>query len=76
MCAEVGLVWGEEFYFDATKVEANASLESITPRFAVEQHLQGLFEEDQEDSRESAHDADDATKAADGNLDHLPESDK
>src|ERR687896_1359176 len=32
-CAEAGLVWGEEFYFDATKVEANASLESITPRF-------------------------------------------
>jgi transposase len=24
MCAEAGLVWGEEFYFDATKVEANA----------------------------------------------------
>jgi transposase len=45
-CAEAGLVWGEEFYFDATKVEANASLESITPRFAVEQHLRDLFEED------------------------------
>jgi hypothetical protein len=42
-CAEAGLVWGEELYFDATKVEANASLESITPRFAVEQHLQDLF---------------------------------
>jgi transposase len=24
MCAEAGLVWGEELYFDATKVEANA----------------------------------------------------
>ncbi len=35
-CAEAGLVWGEELYFDATKIEANASLESITPRFAVE----------------------------------------
>jgi transposase len=44
MCAEAGLVWGEEFYFDATKIEANASLESIMPRFAVEQHLQDLFE--------------------------------
>lgn len=43
-CAEAGLVWGEEFYFDATKkVEANASLESITPRFAVEQHLRELL---------------------------------
>src|SRR5215217_3469802 len=23
-CAEAGLVWGEELYFDATKIEANA----------------------------------------------------
>ena len=23
-CIEAGLVWGEELYFDATKVEANA----------------------------------------------------
>jgi hypothetical protein len=39
-CApRAGLVWGEGFYFDATKVEAHASLESITPRFALEQHL-------------------------------------
>ena len=45
MCAAAGLVWGEELYFDATKIEANASLESITPRFAVEQHLQDLFED-------------------------------
>jgi len=34
--AEDGLVRGEEIYFDATKIEANVSLESITPRFAVE----------------------------------------
>ncbi len=44
-CIEAGLVWGEELYFDATKVEANASLESIAPRFAAEQHLEKLFEE-------------------------------
>ena len=31
-------------YFDATKVDANASLDSIAPRFAVEEHLDGLFE--------------------------------
>src|SRR5215210_5682126 len=49
MCAEAGLVWGEELYFDATKIEANASLESIVPRFAVEQHLHDLFEEDLRD---------------------------
>src|SRR5215213_4783429 len=74
-CAEAGLIWGEELYFDATKVEANASLESITPRFAVEQHLHDLFEEDEEGSQEEpAHDADDAARAADGDLDHLPHS--
>jgi transposase len=28
-CIEAGLVWGEELYFDATKVEANASLEAV-----------------------------------------------
>jgi transposase len=45
-CFEAGLVWGKELYFDATKVEANASLESIAPRFAVEAHLEELFEEE------------------------------
>src|SRR5215204_6281104 len=44
MCVEAGLVRGEDLYFDATKVEANASLDSIAPRFAVEEHLDGLFE--------------------------------
>jgi transposase len=73
-CIEAGLVWGEELYFDATKVEANASLESITPRFAVEQHLQDLFEEDEECSQEPAHDADGAVRTVDGDLDHLPHS--
>jgi len=70
-CAEAGLVWGEELYFDATKVEANASLESITPRFAMEQHLRDLFEED---SQEPALDADGAARPAEGDLDHLPDS--
>jgi transposase len=43
-CREAGLVWGKELYFDATQVDANASLDSISPRFAVEAHLQDLFE--------------------------------
>jgi transposase len=64
-CAEAGLVWGEELYFDATKVEANASLESITPRFAVEQHLHDLFEEDPQDSDGAPSDAARATIAED-----------
>jgi transposase len=43
---EAGLVWGEELYFDATKVDADASLESIAPRFYVEEHLGELFAEE------------------------------
>ena len=40
-CAAADLVWGEERYVDATKVAANADLESLRPRFAVEAHLAG-----------------------------------
>src|SRR5215213_11205640 len=47
-CVEAGLVWGEELYFDATKVDANASLESIAPRFYVEEHLGELFTDEEE----------------------------
>jgi transposase len=46
LCVEAGLVWGEELYFDATKVDANASLDSIAPRFYVEEHLSELFTEE------------------------------
>jgi transposase len=64
-CFEAGLVWGEELYFDATKIEANASLEAITPRFAIEQHLQDLFEEDSQDPYGTSGDAARATTAED-----------
>jgi transposase len=47
LCVEAGLVWGEELYFDATKVDANASLDSIAPRFYVEEHLGELFTEEE-----------------------------
>ncbi len=47
LCAEAGLVRGAELYFDATKVDANASLDSIAPRFFVEEHLDELFTEDE-----------------------------
>jgi transposase len=46
LCVEAGLVWGEELYFDATKVDANASLDSIAPRFYVEEHLGEVFTEE------------------------------
>jgi hypothetical protein len=42
-CRSAHLVWGKELYVDATQVDANASLDSLTPRFAVEAHLQTLF---------------------------------
>jgi transposase len=35
-CQQAGLVWGRELYFDATQVQANAALDSLTARFAVE----------------------------------------
>jgi transposase len=42
-CVAAGLVWGRELYVDSTDVEANASVESLRPRFAVEAHLARLF---------------------------------
>src|SRR5215212_736501 len=42
-CREAGLIWRKELYCDATQVDANASLKSIAPRFAVEAHLGELF---------------------------------
>ena len=43
-CRAAGLLRGEELYLDATKVEANAALDSLRPRFAVEAHLAHLFD--------------------------------
>ncbi len=44
MCAEAGLVWGKEMFFDATKVRANAAVDSLAPRWCVEAHLDDLFD--------------------------------
>jgi hypothetical protein len=50
LCVEAGLVWGKELYFDATKVEANASLHSMRSRslmeHGLEKHLAGIFPEE------------------------------
>lgn len=45
-CQVAGLVWGKELYIDSTKVEANAALDSLRPRFYVEAHLRQLFQEE------------------------------
>ena len=42
-CQQAGLIWGKELYADATKVQANAAVSSLKPRFAVEAHLENLF---------------------------------
>ena len=43
-CVKAGLVWGEELIFDATKVRANASMDSLIPRLRLltEEHLAQL----------------------------------
>lgn len=43
-CAQAGLVWGKELIFDATKVRANASMDSLEPvlRLVVNDHLAAL----------------------------------
>ena len=48
LCIEAGLVWGEELYFDSTKVQANANVNGMIDRAKseAEQHLNELFEED------------------------------
>lgn len=47
-CADAGLVWGAELIFDATKVRANASMNSLTPvlRLLADDHLAALVSSD------------------------------
>src|SRR5712691_6915041 len=63
-CQQAKLVWGKELYVDATQVNANADLDSLTPRFAVEAreamqaHLAALFSDgdNQHEQQETAGD--------------------
>ncbi len=45
LCRQAGLVWGEELYFDSTKVQANADIDRLIPRveWEAKQHLRQLF---------------------------------
>ena len=64
-CQQEKLVWGKELYVDSTQVNANADLDSLTPRFAVEAHeamqahLAALFsdEESQQEPQTAAPEA-------------------
>jgi len=65
-CIAAGLVWGQEFYLDATRVQANAALDSLQPRFAVAAHLARLFAADGDEiGNDGASDGPDAPDAAD-----------
>jgi hypothetical protein len=54
-CQAAGLVWGQELYVDGTKVEANAAVDSLTPRFYVEAHLSHLFETGESGGEKTEH---------------------
>jgi transposase len=60
-CIAAGLVWGEELFLDATKVAANAALDSLQPRFAVEAHLAQLFAQGDDGDEEDRTDDPDGT---------------
>ena len=48
LCQEAGLVWGKELVFDATKVRANADIDTLVPRWYADAkaHLGELFADD------------------------------
>jgi transposase len=56
LCQEAGLVWGRELYCDATKVEANAGIPSLVPRFYYDAttHVADLFRDESEDAEPQA----------------------
>src|SRR6266567_1045933 len=49
LCDEAGLIWGKEVLADATKIQANADLDSLKPRLqeVVDDHLVALFGEEE-----------------------------
>lgn len=55
LCIEAGLVWGRELFFDGTKVQANAAMDNLVPRFYFEakQHLQSLFNQAESTSEQN-----------------------
>jgi transposase len=62
-CQQADLVWGRELYIDSTKVQANASRDSVKPRFAVEAHLSTLFSDQAaEATREGEQEEQDASQ--------------
>lgn len=60
LCADAGLVWGQELIADATRVPANAAIDSLVPRLraVVDDELVALFDGDEVPTSD---DGDDAT---------------
>ncbi len=58
-CVKAGLVQGEELIFDATKVRANASMDSLIPRLRLltEEHLAQLEPSEQPETLWASNDA-------------------
>lgn len=56
LCQEAGLIWGRELFVDATKVAANADVDSLIPRFAynAKAHVADLFENETGDAAPQA----------------------
>src|SRR5215213_2453778 len=74
-CFDAGLVRGEELFIDATKVEADAAVDSLAPRWFVEGYLHDLFEEDARGHHEDpryVRDADDAGSEDEDPVGELP----
>jgi transposase len=74
LCQDARLVWGRELYVDATKVEANADLDSLVPRFSHEakSHVAALFTTDPAPT--DGHAGDGTESSSSDNLLHLPVS--
>jgi len=49
-CIEIGLFWGEELYFDSTKVLANAAISNMIPQaeFEAGHHPEQFFRSSEE----------------------------
>jgi transposase len=60
LCQQAELLWGRELFFDATKVRANAALNSVVPRFYLQTkrqaraHLAELFAGDSAPAADAA----------------------
>ncbi len=63
LCVEAGLVWGQELLADATRVPANADIDSLVPRLraVVDGELVALFDGDEVPTTSDAADGDDVT---------------